>query len=528
MLYYNLNGEKIFLNDKPKSNGAEAFIYEVIGRRYSIAKIFMEGTKDIKNKYEKIAYMIKNFPQGSSQNPLYINNKKIITIAWPTDMLFDSKGDFKGYLMPKIEYILNIRNFSIPQRRKKVFGKELSLKQIIIVAKNLAYIFDCLHHDNCIVCDANMENFLVSREGYVTLIDTDSFQITKKNGQIMDSTCFTPENSPYEYIKKSPIKFTCEGDRFILAVIIFKLLMDGFHPFIGKPLNTKCDTQDMEQRCIQNGWFPYESNPYIAPHPLAPNYINNKQLQLLFHKCFVEGNKNPNIRPTAKEWSENLNRIANENTMLQHSYKNKVLLNNNIIVSEKICPFILIMDVTPSIERFLTSLQKGYISMIEQLQASENSDFIDFCLIEFAEPPEVVISFKNIKEIPAHKIKIRGNYTYIGKALNIGFNELEKRCDYYKTESISYYKPKIILMTDGSFGTGDILEEVPRAIKRSKFYDVFCVVIGDVQHIKQNHKKILKEISTINSIFELKNDFDFQKFFNWVSLSVSTVNKKNK
>ena len=138
----------------------------------------------------------------------------------------------------------------------------------------------------------------------MVLIDTDSFQIRTETNKLLKSQCYTPENSPPEYLNVRIPEFTEFGDRFILAVMIFRLLMDGFHPFQGIPLpNSRITkTQDLEQVCIKKGWYPYEKNGYIQPPADAPKYIEFYEVKNAFYNCFIKGYDNAKMRPSASEW----------------------------------------------------------------------------------------------------------------------------------------------------------------------------------------------------------------------------------
>ena len=467
--------------------------------------------------------MISHFPNGSFQDPVKISvkgsYKDIITIAWPTHILFDENNKLLGYIMPKINYRLNLTRFSLSRVRNKSYGI-LTQKQVSVVAQNLAKTFNSLHNIDCLVCDGNEDNYLIDENGFIILIDTDSFQLKLKNGQVFRSSFFTPDNSPAEYQTGQKLTFTKEGDRFILSVLIFKLLMDGHHPFRGHPLpNSNLDsTQDIEIKCITNGWFPYEPNPYIEPPQNAPQYINFEPIRIAFHNCFVEGYKNITKRPTASEWID----ILQQFFYSQEAATVKPV--NKYSKPLKVCPFVLIMDVTPSLTKYYNNLQNGYNLMIKQLKELDTNSRTEYSLVEFADPPEVTIPFTPISDVEPHQIQLRGDYTNIGEAFIKGLDELEKRMSYYTVHDISFYKPIIVLMTDGEPTKFDELERIPIARNRSRKFDVYTVFVGNLSDkelsTQERITRILKGLSTTNSIIKLKDDTDFRNFFKWISLSV--------
>ena len=515
-------GNRVFLGTVI-GYGAEAEVYSIHGSSNTVAKIYKGNCAGDKEREEKLRHMIAHYPEGSLKKPIKTVvkgvTKNTVTIAWPTSVLYDDHKRLVGYIMPKVDYSLKFTRFSSPKIRNNSYGK-LTQKQVANVARNLAITFDSLHKMNCLVCDSNEENYLIDSNGFVVLIDTDSFQIKSQSGRVFKSAYFTPENSPAEYQTGSNIVFSQEGDCFILAVFIFKLLMNGYHPFRGRPLpNSRINTtQDIEIKCITNGWFPYEQNRFIEPPKNSPQYIDFAPIRSGFHNCFVKGYKTPSMRPTASEWIDILQKFA----FSQEATTIKPV--NAYSKTLKMCPFLLVMDVTPSLDRYYDSLQKGFDLMIKQLKELDTNNRTEFHLIEFADPPESVIQFTPICDVKPHTIRLRGDYTNIGDAFIMGLNNLEKKMSDYTMHDISFYKPIIVVMTDGDPSKRDEEERIPIAVKRSRRYDVYSVFVGDLSEKrivdKERIIKILKSLSTNNSIIELKDDTDFREFFNWISISV--------
>ena len=515
-------GNSIFLGSVI-GYGAEAEVYTIHGSSNTLAKIYKESCVGDTDREEKLKYMIAHYPSGSLQDPIKTLvrgvTRNTVTVAWPIHVLYDEHKRLVGYIMPKIDYSLKFTRFSSPKIRDNSYGK-LTQKQVATVAKNLAITFDSLHKMGCIVCDSNEENYLIDNNGFVVLIDTDSFQIKSNNGHVFKSAYFTPENSPAEYQTDGKIIFTQEGDCFILAVFIFKLLMNGYHPFRGHPLpSSRIDsTQDIEIKCITNGWFPYEHNRFIEPPKSAPEYIDFSPIRSGFHDCFIQGYKTPSKRPTASDWIDILQKFSfsQEATVVKHVTKYANTL--------KMCPFLLVMDVTPSLTRYYDSLQNGFNLMIKQLKELDSNSRTEFHLIEFADPPESVIPFTPISDVKPHSIRLRGDYTNIGEAFIMGLDNLEKKMSDYTLNDVSFYKPIIVLMTDGDPTSFDEREHIPIARQRSRRYDVYTVFVGDLSRKdpadQTRIRTILKSLSTTNSIIELKDDTDFRDFFNWISISV--------
>jgi DNA-binding helix-hairpin-helix protein with protein kinase domain len=95
-------------------------------------------------------------------------------------------------------------------------------------------------------------------------------------------------------------------DAFALAVLIFRLLMEGFHPFDGV-YHGSGEPPEISVR-IRQGYFPYaRGRTEIEPSPHAPPFeMLHPDLQALFVRCFEEGHRNRGVRPRVEDWLEAL------------------------------------------------------------------------------------------------------------------------------------------------------------------------------------------------------------------------------
>ena len=109
-------------------------------------------------------------------------------------------------------------------------------------AGNLAASFATLHEEGYVVGDVNQGNILVDpAQALVTLVDTDSFQVKDpSSGYVFRCPVgmlgYTPPEmrlvSSFDCVDRAP-----SHDLFGFGVLVFKLLMEGFHPFMGGPKN---------------------------------------------------------------------------------------------------------------------------------------------------------------------------------------------------------------------------------------------------------------------------------------------------
>ncbi|HLO89185.1 MAG TPA: tetratricopeptide repeat protein [Nostocaceae cyanobacterium] len=278
--------------------GGEACIYAVPSDENLVAKIYHKPTL---TAGQKLQAMLANPPENPTASLGHIS------IAWPQELLYaaDGSGGIIGFLMPRIRGMRPIMDFYNPGTRRQhcpLFNYQYLLR----TARNLAAAFAALHASNYCVGDVNESNILVSDTALVSLVDTDSFQVSEREQNLVyrcgvGKPEFTPpelQNKTFADYDRSPTH-----DLFGLAVLIFQLLMEGTHPFSGI-FQGMVEPPPYEARIIA-GHFTYSQKrkvPYL-PTPIAPPWeILHPSLQDLFIRCFEDGHHNPQLRPTAQTW----------------------------------------------------------------------------------------------------------------------------------------------------------------------------------------------------------------------------------
>ena len=277
------------------SKGGEGTIHKTNNDSF-VAKIYGSVSQE---QIEKLQMMLKNKPEDPTLKQGHIS------IAWICDLLKDSNGQYVGFLMPAIERgeTLNHVYHFLPR------PKEFTWDYLHVTAANVALIVKSLHAKNYVIGDIKPENLLVNNQAQVSIIDTDSFQIRDPlTGKIyrspVSSSEFTPVESMGKVLKDSDRLEP--HDRFALAVIIY-LLLFGENPFSGgKWLVETGDPPRIDER-VQNGHWLHAPNAPLKPTPRSmPMEIVHPKIQACFRRCFDDGHKNPNARPSAEEWHQAL------------------------------------------------------------------------------------------------------------------------------------------------------------------------------------------------------------------------------
>jgi formylglycine-generating enzyme required for sulfatase activity len=99
-------------------------------------------------------------------------------------------------------------------------------------------------------------------------------------------------------------------DRFRLGVVIYYLLFGG-PPFRGVWQGAGDSLEQSE--LIRRGLWPFSGDKLVVPSDTTiPLNILHRDLHALFLRCFNEGHKFPQKRPTAEEWRGTLEAALNE------------------------------------------------------------------------------------------------------------------------------------------------------------------------------------------------------------------------
>ena len=296
---------KIFELREPFRSGGEGTIYKVPRYPNLAAKVY-HAQKRSSERIAKLQIMVAHPPDNPTE---HLNHP---SIAWPTDLLRDTATDqVVGFVMPRLEKMLPLSEVYNPRARRRQLPL-FNYRYLVRTARNLCAAVQAVHRAGYVIGDLNESNVLVSDQALVTIVDTDSFQVRDpQTGVVHRSLVGKPEYIPPELqgCSFADVDRLPEHDAFALAVLIFRLLMEGFHPFDGK-YNGKGESPEISSR-IEKGYFPYacRSTP-IKPSPLAPPFeMLHPKIRALFLRCFEEGYRDRSIRPRVEDWLSALDEV---------------------------------------------------------------------------------------------------------------------------------------------------------------------------------------------------------------------------
>ncbi len=140
-------------------------------------------------------------------------------------------------------------------------------------------------------------------------------------------------------------------------------------------------------------------------------------------------------------------------------------------------------------------------------------------VVSFATKIRLEKSFASIKDSPLPELTAGGR-TNMMEAIRVSVQLLHKQKQYYKNMGMQYYRPYIILITDGSPWPNKELGNVPEIIfngmnKKSFVFQAFGAGKANM--------RILKQISHPDFPPQKIKGYDFGNFFRWLTPSISTM-----
>ena len=289
---------------KELASGGAGAVHEVGGERAIVVKLYNADTlRDHGQEYEKkIQHMLRHVPLLTA-----VPDPGIVQLSWPTAVARGPAGDFVGFAMPRLDFGRTEKLESLLQPKLAQLKKlRTDLGARITVAANLTGVVSAIHEKGHRIVDMKPVNLQFYRqELYVAVLDCDGFEI-QVPGNAFSAPQVTPEYLAPEFQGKS-VTDPERQDRFALAVIIFKLLNFGIHPYSGIAKERNAPT-DLEGK-IAKGLYAYSvtANPKIDPMSVSAHHCLPDEIREMFDRAF---SANFYQRPSAREWLTTLHRYA--------------------------------------------------------------------------------------------------------------------------------------------------------------------------------------------------------------------------
>jgi hypothetical protein len=296
----------------PIAQGAAGTIHRIVGEPGVVAKLY-KNPKDLPEYRAKISAMLLARPNLPSFKH---DGREYVQIAWPTAAIVDKKGGFRGFLMPEVDFQASTELENILQRSARLRKQlpEFSGARVLLAA-NLAALMADLHALGHYMVDMKPINMrFYPRRWNLAILDTDGFSVNGVNR--VPAKQFSDEYIAPEAAGKKPEQLGHDQDCFALAVIIFRLLNNGIHPYQGVDASNHPTT--LQERVFA-GLYAYgvKLHPTVKPSPASVHSYLEKSTRALFDQAFQA--KSP--RPAATEWRDHLYGLIQSKTLVKCSVK---------------------------------------------------------------------------------------------------------------------------------------------------------------------------------------------------------------
>lgn len=308
------------------NEGAEGIVIPVPGTT-QVAKIFKKSLDPaysnsdpfLRGKANKIA-LYKRL------NITHLYSNGVPFIALPEDSVLDQHGKLMGILMPRVVI------------KKTKAGTDVNIEEPtpglakrIQIAAQLAHICATLHERDVLLIDWNPQNFVVSTQGKICVIDCDNFQMTDGH-QLLPATAYSAEWCAPEILRDPDRRYpgvqkgyrTVAEENWSLALMLHQVLC-GCFPFYGN------DNHRVTWILQQQFTFTYNEGPPRSADQLCiwdyPNDICG-----LFCDAFIEGYNDPSVRPSARMWLDTFIELTSKPLLA------KCKNNHSFFANLHICP----------------------------------------------------------------------------------------------------------------------------------------------------------------------------------------------
>lgn len=181
---------------------------------------------------------------------------------------------------------------------------------------------------------------------------------------------------------------------------------------------------------------------------------------------------------------------------------------------------VVLVDVSGSMQgQPIAALEKGYAAFTQYLRTDAlASKRVEVAVVTFGDTATVLVPLQEARSLRPAGFTASGR-TNLAAGLNLALDILEERKAAYKAAGLQYYRPWIMLLTDGRADPGGFDQAVARLNSVEKDRGVTIFAIGAGPHVDWNQ---LSRLSLQRSPAPL-DGLKYEELFEWLSASLSNV-----
>lgn len=262
------------------AQGGEGSVFATDVRGH-VAKVYRRD-KLTEDRYAKLSAMLSK--------PIRANG-----ICFPVGLIYNSAGEWVGYLMPEAKGVELARSVFVPQLLMQKFPgwtRKDTIELSLTILQKIKYLND----RRVILGDINPANILVVSPKEVYFVDCDSYQVDGYPCPVGTAHYTPPEVAGRDF--KTFLR-TQEMENFAIATLLFMIMLPGKAPYSA--VGGASPAQN-----IKTGNFPYEGEGDALP-PGKWGFIWS-HMAFRVRRAFFESFKNgephfaPSKRYSADDW----------------------------------------------------------------------------------------------------------------------------------------------------------------------------------------------------------------------------------
>ena len=213
-------------------SGGEGTIFNVQGQPGFVAKIY-SPRRCTRWRYEKVKLL---------QRCKYIGG-----VCLPRELLFNARGEFVGFLMPRASGLKLQTLLAQPWQAIPKYFPKWRRQDMARLAMTILRVIQQIHEQDILLGDINPSNILIENQRRIHIVDTDSFQIGNYPSPVGTVYFTAPEIQGKNY---GEFMRTQGNENFAIATLMFMIMM------LGKPPYSHVDGGDPAQN-VRDGIFGY-------------------------------------------------------------------------------------------------------------------------------------------------------------------------------------------------------------------------------------------------------------------------------